>query len=78
MNEIKKITNLGARAICVTADSPIRSIKYDISQGIPKKKLVRTNPLSEIILFAFRPTNEGDSSFISISLLAQPIMKHES
>ena len=28
--ELRKITNLGVKAICVTGDSPVRSIKYDI------------------------------------------------
>ena len=57
MNEIKKITNLGARAICVTADSPIRSIKYDIMEdkhdarkhgriGLPKAPLQHMSKLN--------------------------------
>ena len=29
LNEIEKITKLGVKAICITADSPVRSFKYD-------------------------------------------------
>lgn len=32
IDELKKITDLGVKAICITGDSPVRSIKYDIME----------------------------------------------
>lgn len=57
LEEIKKITKLGVKGICVTADSPVRSIKYDIMEsrydarkngriGLPKAPLQHMSKLN--------------------------------
>ncbi len=57
LEQIKKITKLGVKAICITADSPVRSIKYDIMEdkydarkkgriGLPKAPLHHMSKLN--------------------------------
>ena len=57
MEQIKKITKLGVKAICITADAPVRSIKYDIMEdkydartkgriGLPKAPLQHMSKLN--------------------------------
>jgi len=57
IEEIKKISKLGVKAICITADAPVRSIKYDIMEdrydarkkgriGLPKAPLQHMSKLN--------------------------------
>ena len=57
IEQIKKITKLGVKAICITADAPVRSIKYDIMEdkydartkgriGLPKAPLQHKSKLN--------------------------------
>ncbi len=57
IDEIKKITKLGVKAICITADATVRSIKYDIMEdkydarkkgriGLPKAPLQHMSKLN--------------------------------